>query len=330
MNQSPENIFKKKIKESKEQIEKLFNEATKAVIGQNDMIRKIILAIIANGHVLLEGVPGLAKTLAIKSISDAIHCNFNRIQFTPDLLPSDIVGTQIFDMKSQQFSTKKGPIFAHIVLADEINRAPAKVQSALLECMQEKQISIGNETFKLPPPFFVLATENPIDQEGTYPLAEAQVDRFIIKIKVDYPNKKDEKFIISTMSKQEKPIIKTVLHQKDIIELQKTADLIHVEDSIINYIVDIVHATRFPAQINKPQLQKYIQFGASPRASIALIQCARANALMKNREYVIPEDIKAVAFDVLRHRIIVSYEAEADNIQSEDIIKEVLDSVIVP
>lgn len=330
MNKQNLSSIEQEIQIAQKNIDSLFNEVKKVVIGQDKMIEKIIIAIVAGGHVLLEGVPGLAKTLAIKSIADAIDCDFSRIQFTPDLLPSDVIGTEIFDSKSQDFETKKGPVFAHIVLADEINRAPAKVQSALLECMQEKQISIGKQTFQLEEPFFVLATENPIDQEGTYPLAEAQVDRFMLKINVHYPHKDNEKRIIETMGRKEKPSIQTVLHQKDIINLQKVADNIHMAPEIIDYVVNIIHATRFPKEIGKDNLENLIQFGASPRASIALCQCAKAHALIHNRTYVIPEDIKSIAHDILRHRIITTFEAEVENVSSDNIIDEILDSVVVP
>lgn len=302
-------------------------ELHKIVVGQNHLLDSLIIGLLCNGHILLEGVPGLAKTLSINTLSRVINGDFKRIQFTPDLLPGDLIGTTIYDPKSNDFLVKKGPIFTNLLLADEINRAPAKVQAALLESMQEKQVTIGQETFYLPPVFLVLATQNPIEQEGTYPLPEAQLDRFMLKIKVTYPTKNEELSILNLL---EKPLLTParVIDQEIILKVRKLIDEIYVNDRIKKYIIDIVFATRNPRDFNL-DLSDLIEYGASPRASIYLLLCAKTYAFLQNREYVIPEDIKFIASDVLNHRIVLSYEAAADEITSEDIIKRVLERVKV-
>lgn len=310
-------------------LELLFKEIKKVIVGQDDLIKKMLIGVLSDGHILIEGVPGLAKTLTVKTLSDTIDCHFKRIQFTPDLLPADLIGTEIFDLKSGNFAVKKGPIFTNIILADEINRAPAKVQSALLECMQEKQVTIGENTYQLDETFFVLATENPIEQEGTYPLPEAQVDRFMLKIKIDYPTKEEELQIVKTMSKKSQPQAGAILSKLDLLALQTLSEEIFIDDSILHYILNIVQATRSPENFGL-DIKKYIEFGASPRASIYLTKAAKALALIEGRAHVIPEDIKAIAPDILRHRLIVSYEAEADDISSEMLIAQILEAVVVP
>lgn len=305
-------------------------EVSKCVVGQKYLVDRLLTGILANGHILLEGVPGLAKTLAIKTLASATDAQFSRIQFTPDLLPSDIVGTLIFNQQKGEFFTQKGPVFANFILADEINRAPAKVQSALLEAMQERQVSIGGETFKLPTPFLVLATQNPIDQEGTYQLPEAQVDRFMFKLNVSYPSKEEERLILDMMARTDLDMqVNTVVSPQTILDSRKVVDEIYVDDKIKDYIVNIVFATRKPSQY-KLNLDEFIRFGASPRATIALALASKAHAFLQGRGYVVPQDIKDIAYDVLRHRIIPSYEAEAEGITSENIIKQVLDTVPVP
>ena len=300
------------------------------IIGQKHLVESLLIGLLSDGHILLEGVPGLAKTLAIKTLSDLIKADFSRIQFTPDLLPADVVGTMIYSQKEEKFSIKKGPIFANLVLADEINRAPAKVQSALLEAMQERQVTIGENTYKLEEPFLVMATQNPIEQEGTYPLPEAQVDRFMLKVVINYPRKDEEKLIIRQNLQKEKPKITPVLTPKDIIAARDVVREVYIDEKIERYIVDIVFATRFPQDYGLNNLKDMISFGASPRASINLALAARAYAFIKRRGYVIPEDIRAVCYDVLRHRIGLSYEAEANNMTSEEIITEILNTVEVP
>jgi MoxR-like ATPase len=290
----------------------------------------LLIALLSNGHILLEGVPGLAKTLAIKSLASAINADFSRVQFTPDLLPADLVGTIIYNQKKEEFTVKKGPIFANFVLADEINRAPAKVQSALLEAMQEKQVTLGDETHPLPKPFLVLATQNPVEQEGTYPLPEAQVDRFMLKVVLGYPTKEEEQKIIRLNLANEFPKINPVLNPKDILEARSVVGEVYMDAKIEEYIVNIIFATRTPEDYNLPNFKQLINFGASPRASISLAQASKAYAFIKRRGYVIPEDVRAVCYDVLRHRIGVTYEAEAENITSEDIIREILNNVEVP
>jgi len=303
----------------------------KTIIGQDDLIEKLIIAILSDGHVFLEGVPGLAKTLTVKTLAALVDTQFQRIQFTPDLLPADILGTLIFNPKEAQFEIKKGPIFSNIILADEINRAPAKVQSALLEAMQERQITIGEETFKLDDPFLVMATQNPIEQEGTYPLPEAQIDRFMFKVLVDYPSENDELAILQSMSKIQKDNpIKPVVTSKDILEARKTVDIIHIAENIQKYIVSIVLATRNPGKYNLKDLSQLILFGASPRASIFMAIASKALAFTKHRAYVIPEDVRDVGRAILRHRILLTYEAEAEEITTEEIITQIFESIPTP
>ncbi len=307
------------------------HEMEKVIVGQKDMVQKLLVALLADGHILLEGMPGLAKTLAIKALSKSIAVGFSRIQFTPDLLPADLIGTLIYSQKSEEFSVKKGPIFSNFILADEINRAPAKVQSALLEAMQERQVTIGAQTFKLPEPFLVLATMNPIEQEGTYPLPEAQTDRFMLKVVLDYPRKEEEKIIIRQNVRpggQAEP--QTVVHATDILTARQLVREVYMDEKIEQYIVDIVHATRKPDQYKLPELTSLIGFGGSPRASINMALAAKAFAFTKRRGYVIPEDVRAVCPDILRHRIGLTYEAEAENVTVNDIIGRVLNTVEVP
>ena len=300
------------------------------IVGQKHLVDSLLIALLANGHVLLEGVPGLAKTLAIKTLASLIDAKYSRIQFTPDLLPADVVGTMVYSAKQEKFEVRRGPVFANFVLADEINRAPAKVRSALLEAMQERQVTIGKDTFKLDDPFLVLATQNPIEQEGTYPLPEAQVDRFLIKVIIGYPNKEEEKQIIRQNIKAEKREVSALVKPEDIIEVRKIVQQIYVDEKIERYIVDIVFATRFPQDYGLNDLTSIISFGASPRASISLALAARAYAFLKGRGYVIPEDVRAVCHDVMRHRIGLSYEAEANNISADEVISEILDKIAVP
>ena len=311
-------------------VEKL-NEATaKVIVGQNYMIERLMLGLLSNGHVLLEGLPGLAKTLAIKTLSSAINAKFSRVQFTPDLLPADIIGTMIFNPSKNEFTVRQGPIFANFVLADEINRAPAKVQSALLEAMQERQVTIGNDTFKLAPPFLVLATQNPIEQEGTYPLPEAQVDRFMLKAKITYPSKEEEREIVRRNLKGDFEKIEAVVQTEDILRARKTVRKVYMDEKIEQYILDIVFATRDPKAYGMGDLAHLINYGGSPRASINLAMASKAYAFMKRRGYVIPEDIRNICHDVMRHRIGLTYEAEAENITQEDIISKILNTVEVP
>lgn len=300
------------------------------IVGQKHLIESLLIALLSNGHVLLEGVPGLAKTLAIKTLAQLIDAKYSRIQFTPDLLPADVIGTMVYSVKSEQFQVKKGPIFANFVLADEINRAPAKVQSALLEAMQERQVTIGDNTFRLDDPSLVMATQNPIEQEGTYPLPEAQVDRFLLKVVIGYPTREEEKLIIRQNLSNDRQAIKPLLRPEEIIDAQKVVEQIYIDEKIERYIVDIVFATRFPADYGLQDLQSIISFGASPRASISLARAAKAYAFLRQRGYVIPEDVRAVCHDVLRHRIGLTYEAEANNISADEIISEILDKVVVP
>lgn len=300
------------------------------IVGQKHLIDSLLIALLSNGHVLLEGVPGLAKTLAIKTLSQLIDAKYNRIQFTPDLLPADVIGTLIYSVKKETFEVKKGPIFANFVLADEINRAPAKVQSALLEAMQERQVTIGEETFQLDKPFMVMATQNPIEQEGTYPLPEAQTDRFLLKVVIGYPDKAEEKKIIRQNIAPELEEIKPILSTKDVIEVQEVVKKIYIDEKIENYIVDLVFATRDPKFYQLNDLVPLISFGASPRASISLAVASRAQAFLQGRGYVIPEDVRAVCHDVMRHRIGITYEAEATEVTPDDIITEIMDKVPVP
>ncbi len=318
------------IKEKSSFVSVLKNEVKKRVVGQNYMIDRILIALFTDGHILLEGVPGLAKTLTVNTLAEAIDLSFKRIQFTPDLLPADLTGSLIFNSKSGDFYPKKGPIFTNILLADEVNRAPAKVQSAMLESMQEKQVTLGNESHKLPSPFFVLATQNPIEQEGTYPLPEAQTDRFMLKIKVDYPSLEEEKKIMEIYGKSNDIQINKIIKPENIIEVGKTIDEIYVDEGIKDYILRIVFATRKPEDYKLSDLKQYIDFGASPRASLYLLKGAKALAFLKGRGFVTPDDIKEIAYDVLRHRIILSFEAEAEELTTEDIIKEILSNIEVP
>ena len=305
-------------------------ELGKTIVGQKYMIERLLLAMLGNGHILLEGVPGLAKTLAIKSLAQAIHAKFSRIQFTPDLLPADLVGTMIYNQKDQEFVVKKGPVFANFVLADEINRAPAKVQSALLEAMQEKQVTIGENTYKIEDPFLVLATQNPIEQEGTYPLPEAQVDRFMLKAVITYPKKEEEQLIIRQNMQMNDKQINQVVKKEDIVAARKTVREVYMDEKIERYILDIVFATRKPEDYKLNKLKSLISYGGSPRASINLAIAAKAYAFIKRRGYVIPEDVRAICFDVMRHRVGLTYEAEAENITSEEVISEILNAVEVP
>ena len=303
---------------------------SQVIVGQKHLVESLLIGLLSDGHILLEGLPGLAKTLAIKTLSELIDADFSRIQFTPDLLPADVVGTMVYSQKSEDFKVKQGPVFANFVLADEINRAPAKVQSALLEAMQERQVTIGKETFKLPVPFLVMATQNPIEQEGTYPLPEAQVDRFMLKVIIGYPELSEEKRIIRQNITGEKIEVKPLLKPEDIVEARKVVREVYIDEKIEQYIADIVFATRFPDKYGMKEMKDYISFGASPRASINLALAARAYAFIKRRGYVIPEDVRAVAHDVLRHRIGLSYEAEANNLTTDEIVSRILNSVEVP
>ena len=305
-------------------------EMGKVIVGQKHLVENLMIAMLADGHILLEGVPGLAKTLAISTLSQAVNAKFSRIQFTPDLLPADVTGTLIYSQKKEAFEVHKGPVFANFVLADEINRAPAKVQSALLEAMQERQVTLGDQTYKLPEPFLVMATQNPIEQEGTYPLPEAQVDRFMLKVKVSYPKKEEEKLIIRMNNQGEFPHPDTQLKPEDIVRARQVVRDVYMDEKIERYIVDIVFATRQPEEYGLAKLKDMIAFGGSPRASISLSMAAKAYAFIKRRGYVIPEDVRAVCYDVLRHRIGLTYEAEAENITSEEIITDVLNAVEVP
>ena len=326
------------IRELNERIERqsafvtnLVTGMNQVIVGQKHLVESLIIGLLSDGHVLLEGVPGLAKTLAIKTLSQLVDAQFSRIQFTPDLLPADVIGTTIYSQKDEKFIVEQGPVFANFVLADEINRAPAKVQSALLEAMQERQVTIGKSTYQLSNPFLVLATQNPVEQEGTYPLPEAQVDRFMLKVVIDYPKLEDEKRIIrSNINGDIKKEVRPILSTKDIIEAREVVKQVYLDEKIEQYIVDIVFATRYPEKYGLKEIKNYIEFGCSPRASINLALAARAYAFIKRRGYVIPEDIRAVAYDVMRHRIGLSYEAEANNVTSEDIISQIINKVEVP
>ncbi|MBP9212871.1 MAG: MoxR family ATPase [Bacteroidetes bacterium] len=311
-------------------VDLLTMEINKVIVGQKHMVERLLIGLLANGHILLEGVPGLAKTLAIKTLASAVDAKFQRIQFTPDLLPADLVGTLIYNQKDGKFQTKKGPIFSNFILADEINRSPAKVQSALLEAMQERQVTIGEETFKLEEPFLVLATMNPIEQEGTYPLPEAQVDRFMLKVKIGYPTKEDELSIMRQNVSGKNAEVKQVVSVKEILRARASLQEIYMDEKIERYILDIVFATRNPKDAQLPNLANLINYGASPRATISLALASKAYAFIKRRGYVIPEDVRAVAMDVMRHRIGVSYEAEAEEVTSETIVQEILNKVEVP
>lgn len=319
-----------KIRQESAFIDTLFLEISKVIVGQKQMVERLIIGLLANGHILLEGVPGLAKTLAIKTLSAAMKSKFQRIQFTPDLLPADLIGTQIYNQRDGNFLIKKGPIFSNFILADEINRAPAKVQSALLEAMQERQVTIGEQTFKLEEPFLVLATQNPIEQEGTYPLPEAQVDRFMLKVKIDYPSRDEEQKIMKQNISGESIEVNQVVSPQEILNARKIIHEVYLDEKIEKYILDIVFATREPEKFNLKDLNHLINYGASPRATINLALGAKAMAFIKRRGYVIPEDVRAICYDVLRHRVAISYEAEAEELTSEDIIKEILNRVEVP
>ena len=325
------------IRELNERIEKqsafvdaLVMGMNKVIVGQKHLVDSVLIGLLSDGHILLEGVPGLAKTLAIKTLADLVKADFNRIQFTPDLLPADVIGTMIYSQKTEEFTIKKGPVFANFILADEINRAPAKVQSALLEAMQERQVTIGETTYKLEEPFLVMATQNPIEQEGTYPLPEAQLDRFMLKVVINYPQKEEEKLILRQNIEKVKPTVAPVLTPQDIVAARDVVRQVYLDEKIERYIVDIVFATRFPHDYELPSLKDMIACGASPRASINLALAARAYAFIKRRGYVIPEDVRAVCYDVLRHRIALSYEAEANNMTSDEIITEILNAIEVP
>ncbi|MDR3627446.1 MAG: AAA family ATPase [Ignavibacteriaceae bacterium] len=319
-----------KIKQESAFIDILMNEISKVIVGQKAMVERLIIGLLSNGHVLLEGVPGLAKTLAIKTLASAMKAKFQRIQFTPDLLPADLVGTQIYNQKDGNFLIRKGPLFANFILADEINRAPAKVQSALLEAMQERQVTIGEETFKLEDPFLVLATQNPIEQEGTYPLPEAQVDRFMLKVKIGYPTKEEELKIMRQNVGETSLPVQQVITPKDILNARNLVQEVYIDEKIEKYILDIVFATRSPKEYGLENLADLISYGASPRASINLALGSKAMAFVRRRGYVIPEDVRAICLDVLRHRIAVTYEAEAEEITTENVIQEILNKIEVP
>ncbi len=305
-------------------------EIGKVMVGQSYMIDRLLMALIADGHILVEGIPGLAKTTAIKAVADAVHADFSRIQFTPDLLPADLVGTQVYRPEDHEFVVKQGPVFTNLLLADEINRAPAKVQSALLEAMQERQVTLGDQTLMLPDPFLVLATQNPIEQEGTYPLPEAQVDRFMLKLKVTYPNKADEKEIMRRMARRGRPAVEAVLHPDDIRKMRDLADEIYLDEKVEDYIVNLVFATREPAAFKLEALERYIEYGASPRATIYLAQASKVHAFMSGRSYVTPQDVKTIGADVLRHRVLLTYEAEAQDLGPDEVIQEIFNTVDVP
>ncbi|MFH1941957.1 MAG: MoxR family ATPase [bacterium] len=320
----------KKIQEESVFVDKLTEEVGKVIVGQKYMVERLLIGMLSNGHVLLEGVPGLAKTMTVRTLSSAIQTKFQRIQFTPDLLPADLVGTLIYDQKNGKFQTKKGPIFANIILADEINRSPAKVQSALLEAMQERTVTIGENTFPLDDPFLVLATQNPIEQEGTYPLPEAQVDRFMLKLSIGYPSPEEELEIMRRMSTGPEPKASAVVKPNDIVKARQVVEEIYIDPKIEQYIIDIVFATRNPREYELEDLTELIAYGASPRASIYLTKTAKAHAFLKRRGYVTPEDVRAVGMDVLRHRIILTYEAEAEEVTAEDVVRKVLNKIEVP
>jgi len=319
-----------KIEKESAFVDLLTLEINKLIIGQKEMVERLLIGLLGRGHILLEGVPGLAKTLAINTLSQAVKGQFSRIQFTPDLLPADVIGTMIYNVKENDFTIKKGPVFANFVLADEINRAPAKVQSALLEAMQEKQVTIGDTTFKLPAPFLVMATQNPVEQEGTYPLPEAQVDRFMLKTIIDYPQLKEEQLIVRSNLNNVKEKVKAVVTTKQIEIAQTTVREIYMDEKIEKYILDLVFATRYPERYNLSSIKPLISFGASPRGSINLATAAKCHAFLKHRGYVIPEDVRAIIYDVLRHRIGLTYEAEAENVTTEDLISQIINEVEVP
>jgi MoxR-like ATPase len=311
-------------------VQEVSRQVAKRVVGQEYMVERLLISLLTGGHVLLEGVPGLAKTLTVRTLAETIDTSFNRIQFTPDLLPADVIGTQIYDQASGNFMVKKGPIFANIILADEINRAPAKVQAALLEAMQEKQVTIGGTTYKLEEPFLVLATQNPIEQEGTYPLPEAQVDRFMLKLRVGYPTRDEEKEIMRRMASGDPIAVEAIASPKAILDTRKRISELYMDDRIVDYIVDIVHATREPKQFGLESLVPLVEFGASPRATISLAQASRAHAFLRGRSFVTPDDVKAIGPDVLRHRVLTTYEAEAEEVTSDDIVQKILAQIESP
>ena len=322
--------IKEHVLKHSDQLERIRAEVRKVLVGQDVMLSRLLIALLTGGHVLLEGLPGLAKTTAIKGLANAIHCQFQRIQFTPDLLPADLIGTMIYNPREGSFGTRKGPIFANLVLADEINRAPSKVQSALLEAMQERQVTIGDTSYPLDEPFLVMATQNPIEQEGTYPLPEAQVDRFMLKVVVGYPNRAEERKVVDTVLEDFRREVQPVLETAQLFEMKKTVSMIYMDDKIKDYVLDVVAATRNPEEFRLKELKPLIECGASPRASINLCLAARANAFLTGRGYVTPQDVKDIAYEVLRHRIILTYEAEAEEMTSDDIVRKVLESVPVP
>ena len=324
------NTLNKQVQQESLFLQDLKREVGKIIVGQEDLLEKMLVALLADGHILIEGVPGLAKTLAVKTLSQAIHAQFQRIQFTPDLLPADITGTLIFNPKDGVFYPKRGPVFSNFVLADEINRSPAKVQSALLEAMQERQVTIGEKTYALPAPFMVMATQNPVEQEGTYPLPEAQVDRFMLKVLVSYPTREEEKQILERMSSHQKLTVNTNVTPEMIMRARQVTDGIYVDEKIKNYIVNLVFATREPKEAGLEKLASFIAYGASPRATIFLTQAAKAYAFLNGRGYVTPEDIKAIGLDVLRHRVLLTYEAEAENVTADQIVKQIFEAVDVP
>ena len=330
MTQSIEEITQQ-VKQAGEFIPLLKKEIEKTIVGQSYLTERLILGLLTGEHILLEGVPGLAKTKSVNTLAKTINAQFKRIQFTPDLLPADLIGTQIYQPKSGEFTIKKGPLFANIILADEINRAPAKVQSALLEAMQERQITIGGETFLLSKPFMVIATQNPIEQEGTYPLPEAQIDRFMLKLKIDYPLKEEEKIIMQRMASTKGDVqTQKIVEPESLIKAAEVIDSIYIDDNLEDYILDLVAATRNPAVQNLPELTNLVQYGASPRASIFLHRLSKAYAFMQGRGFVVPQDIKSIGFDVLRHRVILTYEAEAENVSTDDVLQKIFDTVEVP
>ena len=311
-------------------VQVVVQEVARRIVGQEMMIERLLIGLLTGGHILLEGVPGLAKTLTVRTLAEIINASFSRIQFTPDLLPADVIGTMIFDQKTQEFRVKQGPLFAHIILADEVNRAPAKVQAALLEAMQEKQVTIGGTTYALDEPFLVLATQNPIESEGTYPLPEAQLDRFMLKIRVGYPSRDEEKEVLVRMSGADTIDVRRLLEPTAILAMRATIAGIYMDQKVVDYIVDLVRATRDPSAVGRPALKPLVAFGASPRASIALAQASRAHAFLRGRTYVVPEDVRAMALDVLRHRVLLTFEAEAEELDSDGVISQLLDAVPAP
>jgi len=323
-------LINETIQRESRSVERILSEMGQVIVGQRNLLERMVIALLTSGHILLEGVPGLAKTLAVKTLARVLDLDFKRIQFTPDLLPADLTGTMVFNPKTSEFSTKKGPVFTNLLLADEINRAPAKVQSALLEAMQELQVTIGDSSHSISAPFLVMATQNPIEQEGTYPLPEAQVDRFLMKVQVTYPSREEERAIVERMTGEGENLVETVCGEEDIFRLQRGVRMVYVDEKIKEYIINLVFATRDPGGVGMESLRSFIQFGASPRASIFLTEAARALAFVRHRGYVTPEDVKEIGRDVLRHRVILTYEAEAEEMTSDDVITEIFDHVIVP